>query len=182
MATRYRERTRAGSAHRAGFERWCEEDVACRVIAANRVPDHTTIARFRRRHQDALAGVFGEVLGLCAEAGLVAAGLIAIDGTKVHANASERATRAYERIAREILAEADAVDREEDERFGERRGDELAERLVTGAGRAVAGRGQASPRAATGRGGAADPGLAPAAAAGIQAPPGGGTRDRVSRE
>src|SRR5918993_1841557 len=119
-----------------GIERWCEEDVACRVIAANQGPDHTTIARFRQRPQDALAGLFGEVLGLCAQAGLVDVGVIAVDGTKVHANASERATCDYEQIAREILAEADAVDREEDERFGERRGDELPEQLATGAGRA----------------------------------------------
>ena len=62
--------------------------------------------------------------------------MIAIDGTKVHANASERATCDYEQIAREILAEADAVDREEDERFGERRGDELPAELATGEGRA----------------------------------------------
>ena len=118
------------------IERRCVEDVASRVICANQVPDHTTIARFRQRHEIALAGLFGEVLGLCAEAGLVEVGVIAIDGTKVHANASERATCDYERIAREILAEADAVDREEDERFGERRGDELPEHLATGAGRA----------------------------------------------
>jgi transposase len=119
-----------------GIERECIEDIAYRVIAANQRPDHTTVARFRQRHQDALAGLFGEVLGLCAEAGLVQAGVIAIDGTKVHANASERATRDYEQIAREILGEADAVDREEDERFGERRGDELPEQLATGEGRA----------------------------------------------
>ena len=118
------------------IERRCVEDVASRVICANQVPDHTTIARFRQRHEIALADLFGEVLGLCAEAGLVEVGVIAIDGTKVHANASERATCDYERIAREILAEADAVDREEDERFGERRGDELPEHLATGAGRA----------------------------------------------
>jgi hypothetical protein len=106
------------------------------VICVNRAPDHTTIARFRQRHETALAGLFGEVLVLCAEAGLVRVGVIAIDGTKVHANASERATCDYEQIAREILAEADAVDREEDERFGERRGDELPEQLASGAGRA----------------------------------------------
>ena len=159
------------------IERRCVEDVATRVICANQAPDHTTIARFRQRHETALAGLFGEVLGLCAEAGLVEVGVIAIDGTKVHANASERATCDYEQIAREILAEADAVDREEDERFGERRGDELPEQLATGAGaREVAGRGQASPRAAAGRGGPADPGLAPAAVAGVQAPSGGGAR------
>src|SRR5919106_918377 len=118
------------------IERECVEDIAYRVIAANQRPDHTTVARFRQRHQDALAGLFGEVLGLCAQAGLVGVGVIAIDGTKVHANASERATRDYEQIAREILTEADAVDREEDERFGERRGDELPEPLATGEGRA----------------------------------------------
>jgi transposase len=118
------------------IERRCVEDVATRVICANRAPDHTTISRFRQRHETALAGLFGEVLVLCAEAGLVEVGVIAIDGTKVHANASERATCDYEQLAREILAEADAVDRDEDERFGERRGDELPEQLATGAGRA----------------------------------------------
>jgi transposase len=118
------------------IERRCLEDVATRVICANRAPDHTTIARFRQRHESALAGLFGDVLALCAAAGLVEVGVIAVDGTKVHANASERATCDYEQIAREILAEADAVDRDEDERFGERRGDELPEHLASGAGRA----------------------------------------------
>src|SRR4051794_29539717 len=108
-----------------GIERRCGEDVAYRVISANRVPDHSTLARFRRDHEDALAGVFGEVLVLCAKAGLVNVGLIAGDGTKGHAHASDRANLAYEQIAREILAEAEGVDRAEDERFGERRGDEL---------------------------------------------------------
>ena len=118
------------------IERACEEDVAFRVIAAHQVPDHTTIARFRQRHQDALAELFGEILALCAQAGLVQVGVIAVDGTKVHANASERATRDFERIAREILAEAERVDGDEDERLGDRRGDELPEQLATGAGRA----------------------------------------------
>src|SRR5215204_2621851 len=125
-----------GTRSSRAIERACQEDVAYRVIAANQVPDHTTLARFRQRHQDALAGLFGEVLGLCAQAGLVQVDVIAVDGTKVHANASERATCDYERIAREILADADAVDREEDERYGERRGDELPEQLATGEGRA----------------------------------------------
>src|SRR3954454_21513848 len=105
------------------IERACEEDGAFRVLAAHQVPDHTTIARFRQRHQDAVAGVFGEVLPLCADAGLVDAKVVAVDGTKVHANASERATCDYEQLAREVLAEADAVDAEEDERFGDRRED-----------------------------------------------------------
>ena len=101
-----------GTRSSRAIERGCEEDVAYRVIAANQVPDHTTLARFRQRHQDALAGLFGDVLGLCAQAGLVQVAVIAVDGTKVHANASERATCDYEQIAREVLADAEAVDRE----------------------------------------------------------------------
>jgi transposase len=64
------------------IERACVEDVAFRVIAANAVPDHTTIARFRQRHQDALGGLFGDVLALCAEAGLAGVEVVAVDGTK----------------------------------------------------------------------------------------------------
>ncbi len=65
-----------------GIERCCVEDVAYWVIAAQRTPDHATIAWFRVRHEEALAGLFSEVLGLCRESGLVKVGLIAIDGTK----------------------------------------------------------------------------------------------------
>ncbi len=117
------------------IERSCVEDVACRVICVNEAPDHTTIARFRQHHQDALAGLFTDVLRLCADAGLVGVGLVAVDGTKVHADASHHANRAYEQIAREILAEADAVDAQEDAQFGDRRGDELPLELQTGRGR-----------------------------------------------
>ena len=117
------------------IERRCVEDVATRVICANRAPDHTTIARFRQRHETALAGVFGAVLGLCAEAGLVRVGVVAIDGTKVHANASQHATRDYEQIAREILERAAEIDALEDEQFGERRGDELPPAVATREGR-----------------------------------------------
>jgi len=117
------------------IERECVEDVAYRVIAANQRPDHTTIARFRQRHEAALADLFGQVLELCAEAGLVTVGVIAIDGTKMRANASQHAARDYEQLAREILAEADAVDREEDERYGEARGDELPPEFQTDHGR-----------------------------------------------
>jgi transposase len=100
------------------IERACVEDVAVRVIAGNKAPDHTTIARFRQRHEAALADLFSEVLSLCAEAGLVETGVVAIDGTKLHANAGRDANSGYEEIAREILEQADAVDREEDERYG----------------------------------------------------------------
>jgi transposase len=117
------------------IERECVEDVAYRVIAANQRPDHTTIARFRQRHEDALAGLFGEVLSLCAEAGLVGVSVVAVDGTKVHANASQHSNRDYDQIAREILAEAAETDRLEDEQFGERRGDELPPELSTEQGR-----------------------------------------------
>jgi transposase len=117
------------------IERACEEDVAFRVLAANQKPDHATLARFVERHEEALAGLFGEVLGLCAEAGLVKAGVIAIDGTKVAASASRDADRDYEQIAREILEQAKAVDRAEDQRFGEARGDELPPHLSTHGGR-----------------------------------------------
>src|SRR5215203_4697054 len=98
-----------------GIERRCREDVAFRVICANQVPDHATIARFRVRHQDALAELFGEVLRLCAKAGAVSVGVIAVDGTRVKANAADRANFTYEQLAREILAEADAIDAAEDE-------------------------------------------------------------------
>ena len=118
-----------------GIERGCIENVAYRVIAANQVPDHCTIARFRSRHQDSLAGLFGEVLGLCARAGLVQAEVIAVDGTKVHANASEHANRDYEQLAREIFEEAAEADRLEDEKYGEKRGDELPPELCTAQGR-----------------------------------------------
>jgi len=117
------------------IERRCEEDVAFRVITANQVPDHATIARFRARHERALADLFADVLGLCAQAGLVRVELIAVDGTKVAANASQHATRDYEQIAREILDEAAEVDEREDEAFGERRGDELPPELATREGR-----------------------------------------------
>jgi len=117
------------------IERRCHEDVAVRVITANQAPDHTTIARFRQRHEAGLAGLFGEVLALCAEAGLVRVGVIAIDGTKVHANASQHANRDYEQLAREILEQAAETDAEEDERFGEARGDELPPELSSAQGR-----------------------------------------------
>jgi transposase len=117
------------------IERHCRQDVAYRVICANRVPDHATIARFVVRHEAALAGLFGSVLALCARAGLVSTGVVAIDGTKLTANASREANLDYERIAREILAEAKATDEAEDELYGEARGDELPEELRTSEGR-----------------------------------------------
>ena len=118
-----------------GIERHCRQDIAYRVITANRVPDHATIARFLCRHEEALAELFGSVLSLCAKAGLVKTGVVASDGTKIAANARREANADYERIAREILAEAKATDEAEDELYGEARGDELPEELRTREGR-----------------------------------------------
>lgn len=117
------------------IERRLIEDVAYRVLAANLCPDHATLARFRRRHEDAIADLFAQVLGLCVAGGLVDTGLVAIDGTKMGANASASANRTKEELAAEILEEAERTDAEEDERLGDRRGDELPERFRPGADR-----------------------------------------------
>lgn len=95
-------------------ERRCVEDVAFRVVAANQRPDHATIARFRANHAEALAELFGQVLALCARAGVLRPGLVAIDGTKLMANASRDANRTATQLAEQILAEAAAVDSAED--------------------------------------------------------------------
>ncbi|MGO9762210.1 MAG: transposase [Solirubrobacteraceae bacterium] len=121
-----------------GIERKCVEDVAYRVIAAQQKPDHATIARFRARHEAALAELFSSVLGLCKQAGLVKVGVIAIDGTKVHANASHHCNLDYEQLAKEILKEASEIDAAEDELYGDARGDELPEHLRTSEGRRAA--------------------------------------------
>jgi transposase len=124
-----------GNRSSRGIERSCVEDVAYRVVAGNLVPDHSTIAEFRCRHERALGEVFSGVLGLCARAGLASVGVVAIDGTKVSANASVNANRDFGQIAREILEEAAETDRREDALFGRERGDELPEHLRTREGR-----------------------------------------------
>src|SRR3954467_11129435 len=91
-----------GTRSARAIERACVEDVACRVIAAQQHPDHATIARFVVRHQDALGELFGEVLALCADAGLATVGVIAIDGTKFSANASRDRTIDYQQLAKLI--------------------------------------------------------------------------------
>jgi transposase len=100
------------------IERRLVEDVAFRVVAANQQPDHATIARFRATHETAIAGLFGQVLAVCAREGLLRPGLVAIDGTRMVANASREANKTAEQVAAEIaaqvLAEAAAVDASED--------------------------------------------------------------------
>jgi transposase len=115
------------------IERRCVEDVGFRVIAANQTPDHATIARFRVRHDQRLAALFGDVLVLCAKAGLVSVGAVALDGTKLAANASLGANRSYAALRREaerIVREAGEVDVAEDALYGEARGDELPPELA----------------------------------------------------
>lgn len=100
------------------IERRCVEDVAFRVVAANQAPDHATIARFRATHEAAIASLFGQVLAVCARAGVIRPGLVAVDGTKLTGNAAQHANRTAAQIAEElaadIVAEAGAVDVEED--------------------------------------------------------------------
>ncbi len=110
------------------IERRLVHDVAFRVIAGNHQPDHATIARFRQTHQAALADLFDEVLRLCARAGMVRVGVVALDGTKIQADASESNNRDASWIQGEIeriLQEAADTDAREDELYGDRRGDEL---------------------------------------------------------
>jgi transposase len=124
-----------GNRSSRGIERECREDVVYKLITALGVPDHSTVAEFRRGHETALAAVFTQVLGLWREAGLVTVGVIAVDGTKITASASNDSDRDYERIVCEILKEAERLDSEEDEVHGDARGDELPEHLQTAAGR-----------------------------------------------
>jgi len=120
------------------IQRRCTEDLAFRVLAGNQVPDHVTIARFRVRHQQALAGVLVQSLRLCAAAGMVRLGLVALDGTKVAANAADKANRTLDKLQAEvaqILAEAAEADQAEDRQHGPARGDELPAELASPTGR-----------------------------------------------
>ena len=123
------------------IERATYEDVAYRVLAADQHPDHDSIAAFRQRHLGALAGLFVQVLRLCQEAGLVKLGHVALDGTKIKANASKHKAMSYARMCAaeqalaqemaDLLAQAQAMDADEDARYGAgRRGDELPAELA----------------------------------------------------
>lgn len=115
------------------IERLCERDIGFKVIAGDEKPDHTTIARFRQENGKAVEELFAEALKLCAKAGLVKIGLVALDGTKIKANAALEANRSHDHIESEVkrmLAEAEAKDAEEDRLYGkDKRGDELPEEL-----------------------------------------------------
>jgi transposase len=120
------------------IERRLTEDVAFRILAANQTPDHVTIARFRVRHQQALAGFLVASLKLCAAAGMVRVGTVALDGTKLAGNAAERANRTQEKLeaeVAEILRQAAEADQRDDLAHGDARGDELPAELASTAGR-----------------------------------------------
>jgi transposase len=109
------------------IERATYEDVAFRVITAGHNPDFTRISEFRRTHLAAFHDVFRQTVGLCQKAGLIKLGLVALDGTKVQANASKHKAMSYERIQAEItslLQRAEEADRADDARFGEGQRDE----------------------------------------------------------
>ncbi len=127
-----------GNRSSRGIERACREDVVYKLITAMRVPDHSTIAEFRRRHERAPGELFTGVLALCDEAGLVEVGVISIDGMKIRANASRGANRTYEKLVADILKEAEETDRWEDRLFGADRGDEVPEHLRSEEGRRAA--------------------------------------------
>ena len=122
------------------------EDIAFRVLAANNTPDFRTISDFRKDHLGALSGLFLQVLAFCQRAGLVKLGHVALDGTKVKANASRHKAMSYRRMKEketqlaaevaELLRRAQEVDDEEDRRYGkDKRGDELPEELAFRKGR-----------------------------------------------
>ena len=121
-------------------KRLCE-DIAFRVLAANNTPNFRTISDFRKDHLRALAGLFLQVLKLCRKAGLVKLGHVALDGTKIRANASKHKAMSYKRMKEEearletevveLLKRAEAVDEEEDRRYGkDKKGDELPKELA----------------------------------------------------
>jgi transposase len=128
-------------------------DVAVRMLCADQHPDYRSIARFRARHLEALSELFVQALRLCRKARLVGLGTLALDGTKLRANASRHKAMSYERMVKAeaeleteigalrervgaLLADAERTDAEEDERFGpDRRGDELPEELQRREGR-----------------------------------------------
>ncbi|WP_412458506.1 transposase, partial [Mycolicibacterium mucogenicum] len=123
------------------LERKCVDEVPFRWLAAGSAPDYRAIARFRKRHLSALGHLFVQALALCQAAGMVSLGRVALDGTKLRANASKRKAMSYARMTEKekalavevsaLLAEAERIDKAEDRQFGkDRRGDELPAELA----------------------------------------------------
>lgn len=130
-----------GVASSRKIERRTYEDIAFRVIAAGQHPDHTTISEFRRIHLKALSNLFVQMLALCMKAGLVRLGHVALDGTKLKANASKHKAMSYERMKKQereltekvaaLMRAAEEEDAAEDKLYGnKKRGDELPDELA----------------------------------------------------
>ena len=122
------------------IERACYEDLAFRVLTGNQQPDHSRISEFRRRNLDALKDLFVQILRLCQKAGMVSLGHVALDGTKVQANASKRKAMSHERMLRAekelqkeinaLIRKAEILDAQEDRRYGKGKlGSELPDEL-----------------------------------------------------
>ena len=122
------------------IERACHEDLAFRVLTANQQPDHSCISEFRRRNLDSLKGLFIQILRLCQKAGMVSLGHVALDGTKVQANASKHKAMSHERMLRAekelekeinaLIRRAEILDAQEDRRYGKGKlGSELPDEL-----------------------------------------------------
>ena len=122
------------------IERACHEDLAFRVLTANQQPDHSRISEFRRRNLDALSDLFVQILRLCQKAGMVSLGHVALDGTKVQANASKHKAISHERMLKAekqlqqginaLMRKAEIFDAQEDQRYGKgNRGSDLPEEL-----------------------------------------------------
>lgn len=120
------------------IERLCERDAGFRMIVGDEVPDHSVIARFRKRHRKAFEALFVEVLKLCHAAGLVRLGVVALDGTKVRANAALSANRTAKSLEAEVatmVSAAEETDAAEDALFGDKRGDDIPAGLRDRSGR-----------------------------------------------
>ena len=130
------------------LERRCQHDVAFMFLTAQAAPDFVVISRFRRRHLQAFEALFTQALGLCAQAGLVSLGHVALDGSKIRASASRHRAMSYDRMVRAegelaaeveaLLADAERTDAAEDALHGDRRGDELPAELARREGRLAA--------------------------------------------
>lgn len=130
------------------LERRCQHDVALMFLTAQAAPDFVAISRFRKRHLTAFEALFTQALGLCAQAGLVSLGNVALDGSKVRASASRHRAMSYDRMVRAqgelaaqveaLLADAERTDAAEDAVHGDRRGDELPAQLARREGRLAA--------------------------------------------
>jgi hypothetical protein len=151
--------------------RACEQDVAMRFLAANQTPDHRSITKFSKRHLAAFNDLFVQVLQIASRAGLVSLGRVALDGSKVRANASRHKAMSYGRMgprekqladevdalraqAAELIAGAEATDAAGDEAFDDARGDELPAELArkeTPAGSVAGGQAGVGGRGGRGR-------------------------------